>query len=137
MVNHVKPGYVNPLTITKSSKNGQTNSLLPRVSKKVEKRQSSLEAQKQSIQNSLLLMKGTSGDTKEKEKTIEFLEQKLKEITLELKTNRQKPSQEAPGNVSTPMQSNKATASPADVHLPPNKRFDRLELTAKEQRYQV
>lgn len=56
MVNNVKPGYVNPLTMMKNVRHG--NHLNTGGMKTAEKRQKSLEAQKQSIQNSLLLMKG-------------------------------------------------------------------------------
>lgn len=57
--------------------------------KTAEKRQKSLEAQKQSIQNSLLLMKGTSGDAATSEESIELLEKKLEEITKEIQSGRQ------------------------------------------------
>ena len=43
-----------------------------------------IKAEKQSIQNSLLLMKGTSGDAGSSEENIELLEKKLEEITKEL-----------------------------------------------------
>ena len=60
MVNNVKPGYVNPLTMMKNGRNGIH--LNAGGMKTAEKQQKSLEAEKQSIQNSLLLMKGASGD---------------------------------------------------------------------------
>ena len=89
MVNNVKPGYGNPLTMMRSNKNGQTKPLYSEGIQTAEKRKKSLEAKKQSIQNSLLLMKGTSGDAGNSEENIEVLEKKLEEITKEIKTNRQ------------------------------------------------
>lgn len=89
MVNNVKPGYVNPLTMMGSSRNGQTKPLYSEGIQTAEKRKQSLEAKKQSIQNALLLMKGTSGDAGNPEENIEALEKKLEEITKEIKTNRQ------------------------------------------------
>lgn len=89
MVNNVKPGYVNPLTMMGSNKNGQTKPLYSEGIQTPEKRKKFLEAKKQSIQNSLLLMKGTSGDAGGSEENIEVLEKKLEEITKEIQTNRQ------------------------------------------------
>ena len=89
MINNVKPGYVNPLTMVGSSKNKQAKPLYLEGIETAEKRKRSLEAEKQSIQNSLLLMKGTSGDAGSSEENIELLEKKLEEITKELETNRQ------------------------------------------------
>lgn len=89
MINNVKPGYVNPLTMVGSSKNKQAKPLYLEGIETAEKRKRSLEAEKQSIQNSLLLMKGTSGDAGSSEENIELLEKKLEEITKEIQTNRQ------------------------------------------------
>ena len=89
MINNVKPGYVNPLTMGGSGKNKQTKPIYLEGIETAEKRKKSLEAEKQSIQNSLLLMKGTSGDAGSSEENIELLEKKLEEITKELETNRQ------------------------------------------------
>lgn len=89
MINNVKPGYVNPLTMVGSSKNKQAKPLYLEGIETAEKRKRSLETEKQSIQNSLLLMKGTSGDAGSSEENIELLEKKLEEITKELETNRQ------------------------------------------------
>lgn len=55
-----------------------------------EKKQKELEAKKQSIQNSLLLMKGTSGNGEASEENIELLEKKLEDITNEIRANTQK-----------------------------------------------
>ena len=89
MINNVKPGYVNPLTMLGNSKNKQAKPLYLEGIETAEKRKRSLEAEKQSIQNSLLLMKGTSGDAGSSEENIELLEKKLEEITKELEANRQ------------------------------------------------
>lgn len=89
MLNNVKPSYVNPLTMTKSDKNRQVKPFYPDGIQTAKKRKRSLEAEKQSIQNSLLLMKGTSGDAGNSEENIELLEKKLEEITKEIGANRQ------------------------------------------------
>ncbi|MCI9421301.1 MAG: hypothetical protein HFG81_01105 [Dorea sp.] len=86
MVKNVKPGYVNPLEMIK--KGGQTNRLGLGGMKTAEKKRKSLETEKQSLQNSLLLMKGTSGDAGASEESIEVLEKKLEEITKELQSGR-------------------------------------------------
>ncbi len=92
MVNNVKPGYVNPLTMMKNGRNGIH--LNAGGMKTAEKQQKSLEAEKQSIQNSLLLMKGASGDAATSEESIELLEKRLEEITKELQTGRQETAKE-------------------------------------------
>ena len=89
MLNNVKPSYVNPLTMMKSDKNRQVKPFYPDGIQTAKKRKRSLEAEKQSIQNSLLLMKGTSGDAGNSEENIELLEKKLEEITKEIEANRQ------------------------------------------------
>lgn len=86
MVNQVRPGYVNPLTMMKSSR--QATDLKAGARKDEEKKQKALEAEKQLIQNSLLLMKGTSGNGETSKENIELLEKKLEEITNELKANK-------------------------------------------------
>ena len=90
MINNVKPGYVNPLTMVGSGKNKQTKPIYLEGIETAEKRKKSLEAEKQSIQNSLLLMKGTSGDAGSSEENIELLEKKLEAVTKELEANQQK-----------------------------------------------
>lgn len=87
MVNHVKQNYVNPLTMMKSSKQ-EKHFHLGKMNTD-EKRQKALEAKKQSIQNSLLLLKGGSGNGEASEESIELLEKKLEEVTNEIMTNRQ------------------------------------------------
>ena len=86
MVNQVRPGYVNPLAMMKSSR--QATDLKAGARKDEEKKQKALEAEKQLIQNSLLLMKGTSGNGETSKENIELLEKKLEEITNELKANK-------------------------------------------------
>lgn len=86
MINNIKPGYVNPLKMMK--KDGQTNPFNSGGMKKAEKRRKELEAEKQSLQNSLLLMKGTSGDAGASEESIKVLEKKLEEITKEIQSGR-------------------------------------------------
>ncbi|MCI8292990.1 MAG: hypothetical protein HFH53_05585 [Hespellia sp.] len=83
MVNPVRPGYVNPLTTMENHK--QTTIFHMKTATTTEKRQKTLEAKKQSLQNSLLLMKGTSGDAGASEESIALLEKKLEEITKEIK----------------------------------------------------
>lgn len=88
MLNNVKPSYMNPLIMMKSDKNRQVNPFYPEGIQTAKKRKRSLEAEKQSIQNSLLLMKA-SGDAGNSEENIELLEKKLEEITKEIEANRQ------------------------------------------------
>lgn len=88
MVNNVKPGYVNPLTMIRNDKSKQAKFLHSENFQTAEKKQKSLEAEKQSIQNSLLLMKGTSGDAGSSKETMERLEKKLEEITKEIRVSR-------------------------------------------------
>lgn len=88
MVNNVKPGYVNPLTMMGSSKDKQKNLFHTDGFPTAEKKQKNLEAEKQSIENSLLLMKGTSDNVGSSKENIELLEKKLEEITKELRISR-------------------------------------------------
>ena len=83
MINNIRPNYINPLTMVKNNKQAKPLGL-ESMDKAREKRQEALEAEKQSIQNSLLLMKGTSG--------------KLDEITAEIKTTRQEAIKNVPIN---------------------------------------
>lgn len=87
MVNAVKQGYVNPLTMMKQGK--QTNHFPAEAVKNVQKRQKNLETEKQSIQNTLLLMKGTSGESGASKENIELLEKKLEEVTAQVEAGRQ------------------------------------------------
>lgn len=91
MINSVRTGYTNPLTMMK--KNEQTNSLNSEMRRnqetksevKEEKKSRGLEVKKQALRDTLLLTKGTSGDGGVSEERIEFLEKKLAEVTEEVK----------------------------------------------------
>jgi hypothetical protein len=96
MVNNIKPNYVNPLTMMK--KGTQERHLALDSLKTGEKKQKALEAKKQLIQNSLLLMKGSSGNGETSGENIELLEKKLEEITNEIKVNKQEIIKEVPIN---------------------------------------
>lgn len=91
----VKPGYVNPLTMMGQKKTG----LMPTYAqqKKSEKRQDvkDLQTQKQSLQNHILLLKSTTDGIAGTTESQEMLEQKLEEISLELKTAKSQESRTA------------------------------------------
>lgn len=87
MINNVKQGYVNPLSMMKNSR--QTDHLNAGTGNTQEKKQKALENKKQAVQNSLLLMKGTSGSGETSEEAVKLLEKKLEEINSEIKTSRQ------------------------------------------------
>ena len=93
MINNVKSNYRNPLTMMKSNRQAEHFNL--GAMKTEEKKQKALEAEKQLIQNSLLLMKGTSGNGETSEENIKLLEQKLEEITKEIKTSSKETIEEA------------------------------------------
>lgn len=97
MINNIRPNYINPLTMVKNNKQAKPLGL-ESMDKTREKRQKALEAEKQSIQNSLLLMKGTSGNGETPEENIKLLEKKLDEITAEIKTTRQEAIKNVPIN---------------------------------------
>lgn len=82
-------------------------------------------AEKQSIQNALLLMKGTSGDSGASEEQIELLEKKLEEITGELRASKR----EDGTAVEQAQLSDTAKTSQESKKLE-EKRMDRLELRA-------
>ena len=95
MINNTRPNYINPLAMMKNNK--QVKPLgLESLDKAGEKKQNSLEAEKQSIQNSLLLMKGSSGNGETSEENIKLLEKKLDEITAEIKATRQEAIKNVP-----------------------------------------
>ena len=95
MINNIRPNYINPLTMVKNNKQAKPLGL-ESMNKAREKRQKALEAEKQSIQNSLLLMKGTSGNGETSEENIKLLEKKLEEITTEIKTTKQEAIKKVP-----------------------------------------
>lgn len=78
----VKPGYVNPLTMMKSKKTGFKPAGNPQQESKENHNVKDLETKQQGLKNQILLMKSTtsggSAGTKD-------LEQKLDEISTELK----------------------------------------------------
>ena len=86
MVNNVRPNYVNPLKMMKNDR--VSDRLNPAAKKTAEKQQKTLETEKQSIQNALLLMKGTSGNSGASEEQIELLEKKLEEITGQIRVSK-------------------------------------------------
>ena len=88
MVNSVRPNYVKPLKMMKSGT--QAGRLNPGAKRTQEKQQKTLETEKQSVQNALLLMKGTSGASGASEENIELLEKKLEELTNEIRTSERK-----------------------------------------------
>lgn len=123
MVGNVRPNYVNPL---KMMKNGRMSDRLnPAAKKTPEKQQKTLETEKQSIQNALLLMKGTSGGSGASEEQIELLEKKLEEITSEIRTSKR----EDETVIERAQFSNAAEALQGSRRLE-EKRMDRLELHA-------
>lgn len=78
----VKPGYVNPMTMMKTKKTGLKPAGKTQQESKGNNNVKNLETKQQGLKNQLLLMKsttsGSSAGTKE-------LEQKLEEISTELK----------------------------------------------------
>ncbi len=121
MVNSIRPNYVNPLKMMKST--GQAERLNPGMQKTPEKQQKTLETKKQSIQNALLLMKGTSGDSGASEEHVEMLEKKLEEITNEIRTSKMGATAAA-----DPIRSSEAEEPLEERKRLEEKRMDRLEL---------
>ena len=121
MVNSIRPNYVNPLKMMKST--GRAERLNPGMQKTPEKQQKALETKKQSIQNALLLMKGTSGDSGASEEHVEMLEKKLEEITNEIRTSKRET-----GAAADPIRSSKAEELLEERKRLEEKRMDRLEL---------
>lgn len=123
MVNSIRPNYVNPLKMMKST--GQAERLNPGMQKTPEKQQKALETKKQSIQNALLLMKGTSGDSGASEEHVEMLEKKLEEITNEIRTSKRETGAAAAAD---PIRSSEAEEPLEERKRLEEKRMDRLEL---------
>ena len=86
MMNVLGTGHFNPQAAL--SRGSQMNPVNTGAAEESEKKQRTLEEEKKAIQNSLLLMKGTSGDAGASEESIEVLEKKLEEITKELQSGR-------------------------------------------------
>ena len=123
MVNSIRPNYVNPLKMMKST--GQVERLNPGMQKTPEKQRKTLETKKQSIQNALLLMKGTSGDSGASEEHVEMLVKKLEEITNEIRTNKRETGAAAAAD---PIRSSEAEEPLEERKRLEETRMDRLEL---------
>lgn len=86
MMNVLRTEYVNPqAAASRSSQMNPANT--PADS---EKKQRTLEEEKKAVQNSLLLMKTTSGDSVGSEESIELLEKKLEELESQIKAGEKK-----------------------------------------------
>ena len=123
MVNNVRPNYVNPLKMMKNDR--VSDRLNPAAKKTAEKQQKTLETEKQSIQNALLLMKGTSGDSGASEEQIELLEKKLEEITGQIRVSKRED-----GTAVEQAQLGDAAKALQESKKLEEKRMDRLELRA-------
>ena len=75
----VKPGYINPLTMMGHKKTGLTPAVHTQQESKQKDDVKDLETKQQGLQNQILLMKSTTSTG------TEGTEQKLEEITTELK----------------------------------------------------
>lgn len=104
----IKPGYVNPLTMMGQKKSGLTTPLFPQQKTGEKDATQDLQARQQSLQNSILLLKSTTDGAAGTPEMQEVLQEKLKEITAELKAA-------------------KAQEPQAAVSQPVKERFDRYE----------
>lgn len=84
MMNVLRSEYVNPQAAM--HQNSQMNPADVNTAEGNEKKQRTLEEERKSIQNSLLLLKTTSGDSVASEESIELLEKKLEELESRIKT---------------------------------------------------
>lgn len=107
----IKPGYVNPLTMMGQKKSGLTTPLFPQQKTGEKDATQDLQARQQSLQNSILLLKSTTDGAAGTPEMQEVLQEKLKEITAELKAA-------------------KAQEPQAAVSQPVKERFDRYETGA-------
>lgn len=78
----VKPGYINPLTMMGHKKTGLTPAVHTQQESKQKDDVKDLETKQQGLQNQILLMKSTTSTGTE---GTEEMEQKLEEISTELK----------------------------------------------------
>lgn len=76
MMNGIRTEYVNPQTMMRQ--NSRINSVNAGGKEETEKKQRALEGERKSVQNSLLLMKTTSGDSVGSQESIELLEKSLR-----------------------------------------------------------
>lgn len=104
----IKPGYVNPLTMMGQKKSGLTTPLFPQQKTGEKDATQDLQARQQSLQNSILLLKSTTDGAAGTPEMQEVLQEKLEQITAELKTA-------------------KAQEPQAAVSQPVKERFDRYE----------
>ena len=95
MMNVLGTGHFNPQAAL--GRGSQMNPGNTGEAEESEKKQRTLEEEKKAIQNSLLLMKTTSGDSVGSEESIEFLERKLEEIENRIKTG-EKETSKVPAN---------------------------------------
>lgn len=95
MMNVLGTGHFNPQAAL--GRGSQMNPVNTGAAEESEKKQRTLEEEKKAIQNSLLLMKTTSGDSVGSEESIEFLERKLEEIENRIKTG-EKETSKVPAN---------------------------------------
>lgn len=84
MMNVLRSEYVNPQAAM--HQNSQMNPADVNTAEGNEKKQRTLEEERKSIQNSLLLLRTTSGDSVASEESIELLEKKLEELESRIKT---------------------------------------------------
>lgn len=84
MIHSVNSGNVNSQIMIRQSSQSKQSGL--KAAGTAEKKQRTLEEEKQAIQNSLLIMKTTSSDSAGSEESIELLEKKLEEIQNEIKS---------------------------------------------------
>jgi molecular chaperone GrpE (heat shock protein) len=83
MMNALRTEYVNPKAVM--CQNNQMNSANVNTEEENEKKQRSLEEERKSIQNSLLLLKATSKDSVGSEESIKLLEKQLEELESQIK----------------------------------------------------
>lgn len=103
MMNGIRTEYVNPKALMRQ--NSQMNSVNGDRTEENEKKQRELEEERKSIQNSLLLIKTTSGDSVGSKESIELLERKLEEIESWIKAG-EKERSEIPAEGSRAVQEN-------------------------------
>lgn len=83
MMNGIRMEYANTQAMMRQK--NQMNAVGTAGVEESEKKQRKLEEERKSIQNSLLLMKTTSGDSVGSEESIKILERKLEEIDSRIK----------------------------------------------------
>lgn len=94
MMNGIRTEYVNPQTMKRQ--NSRINSVNADGKEETEKKQRALEEERKSVQNSLLLMKTTSGDSVGSQESIELLEKKLEEIESRIRAGEKEKAETLP-----------------------------------------